>query len=427
MLPTPAYARRNGIVSQGCTGCHSGGKSPAVTLTLDPAVFEPGAIVTATVSIQALNGSVGGMYLSASTGQFSLLSGQLTSLQSDTEVTHSAPKAATGGNVVFQTRWLAPSNPGGVLFEVWALSANGNNAPSGDGGGSVSLNVPFGCPGTAYYVDLDGDGYAGTDATVFLSCAKQAGFSATRGDCNDNDRNVYPNAPERCNRLDDNCNGQVDEGLDASSITLYADLDGDGYGTAKGATMSSQGCLALPGYAPVAGDCNDHDPAIHPNQPDICNLVDDDCNGQIDDKSRPTCGVGACQARSPSCNPTDCVARPPLAEVCNAADDDCDGLIDNGEALCPLGSTCRSGICVAADSASAGASGGSPSSSLSGTSAGGATSSLQSGSNSESVGCAIVRVAPGSRPRAFPALAMVLASASLLRPRRRANWLELRS
>jgi alpha-tubulin suppressor-like RCC1 family protein len=416
LLSSSARAHSKGIVAQGCTGCHSGGKSPLVGLSLDPPVFDPGSSVTATITVQAINGSVGGMYISASTGKFSLISGQSTSLVSDTEVTQSTPKAATGGNVVFQTHWLAPSSPGGVIFDVWALSANGNGSASGDGGGSVSLNAPFGCPGTPYYIDLDGDGYAGTEPTVFVSCAPQAGFSAKRGDCNDDDRNIYPAAPERCNQLDDNCNGTVDEGLQTGAIVLWPDSDGDGYGTSKGTTKVGQGCVAVPGYAVVAGDCNDRDASVHPNAPDICNLVDDDCNGQVDDTSRPVCGVGACQARSPSCNAQDCVPRPPIAEVCNAADDDCDGVVDNGDTHCQAGATCRSGICVVGEVSGVSALAG-------GASFGGASAEDASFGGVSSRGESAGSVASGSSDSAAPSAGCALAGRPGSKSAERKLWL----
>jgi Putative metal-binding motif len=345
-----AHARRNGLASSGCQGCHTGGAVPTVTLTTDPAVLLPGATATATITIQAKNGPVAGMYIRASAGIFSLISGQPTTLQSDTEVTHSAPKMASGASVVFQTHWTAPSQPGGVLFEVWALSANNDGRPSGDGEGSTSLSLPFGCPGTPYYVDFDGDGFGDPDdPTVLLSCSQPLGFASVRGDCNDNDRGIYPGAPERCNRLDDNCNGMIDEGLNTGSVTLHTDADGDGYGGPSGPTVVVQGCALMPGFAPGSTDCNDRDATIHPGATDVCNLVDDNCDGRVDETSRPTCGTGACLTRSPTCNPADCVPRAAIAEVCNAADDDCDGAIDNGDGLCANGQSCRHGLCIASD------------------------------------------------------------------------------
>ena len=52
--------------------------------------------------------------------------------------------------------------------------------------------------------------------------------SSSAADCDDANAAVYPGAPEICNGIDDNCDGNLDEGLETS--TYYADADGDGFG-----------------------------------------------------------------------------------------------------------------------------------------------------------------------------------------------------
>jgi putative metal-binding protein len=69
--------------------------------------------------------------------------------------------------------------------------------------------------------------------------------------------------------------------------TYYQDVDGDGYGNPA---VSVPPCSTIPpGYVPLAGDCNDGDPAVHPGATEQRNGLDDDCNGQIDDALRITC------------------------------------------------------------------------------------------------------------------------------------------
>lgn len=372
-LSSGADARRGGIAVNGCEGCHTGGASPTVKLSTDPDVILPGASVTTSVAIQAVNGSTAGLYLSTNVGKFSLVSGQSTTLISDTAVSHSAPKSATGGEVVFRVQWTAPSQPGGVVFEAWALSANGDGNARGDGEGSGQLSAAFGCPGTPYYIDFDGDGFGEIGGPVFMSCIQAPGYADVASDCNDGDARVFPGAPERCNKRDDSCDGRADEDLATGTITLYRDVDGDGYGTAQGMTMSVQGCVELAGYSPVIGDCNDANRAVHPGAADICNLLDDNCDGMIDENSRPTCGEGGCRRVSPTCDPADCVPKRAIAEVCNAADEDCDGVVDNGENLCPAGRTCRTGFCFASDNGTQGGAGGSAPSANGGVQAGAAS------------------------------------------------------
>lgn len=90
---------------------------------------------------------------------------------------------------------------------------------SGDGS-TTQCNATAGTP-TTFYRDQDGDNY-GNSSDVVLQCSAPPGYSLTGGDCDDSSSLVYPGAPEVCDQVDDNCNGQIDE--DA----LGVDSDGDG-------------------------------------------------------------------------------------------------------------------------------------------------------------------------------------------------------
>ncbi|MBM4381246.1 MAG: putative metal-binding motif-containing protein, partial [Deltaproteobacteria bacterium] len=97
-------------------------------------------------------------------------------------------------------------------------------------------------------------------------------------DCADADPAIHPGAPEVCNGADDNCNGQMDEGLEERPY--YRDQDGDGYGSVQ----VGAGCaLAAEGYSLQAGDCDDLNSARSPAAAEACNAVDDDCDGTVDD------------------------------------------------------------------------------------------------------------------------------------------------
>ncbi len=104
-------------------------------------------------------------------------------------------------------------------------------------------------------VDADGDGVV----------AEIAGGR----DCDDADPGVYPGAEETCDGVDQDCDGEVDEGLLRSAWT---DADGDGYG----AEGSEQVGCEVEG-ARRGGDCDDADPDRNPGRDERCNGVDDDC------------------------------------------------------------------------------------------------------------------------------------------------------
>jgi hypothetical protein len=105
----------------------------------------------------------------------------------------------------------------------------------------------------------------------------QPGFSAASGDCDDSNAQVNPDAAEACNGIDDNCNGQTDEGV---LSTFYANVDGDAYGNPD---VSTQACTAPSGYIAVPGDCNDSYADAYPGAIEACDGRDNDCDDQVDE------------------------------------------------------------------------------------------------------------------------------------------------
>ena len=345
-----AWARQNGLTTSGCGACHTGGRAPTVTLTMDPMNPEPGTRALVRVRISAPNGGGGGFYLHAfNKGTFTVLPGQGARAATDADVVHASPKPAVDGTTTFEIGWTPPMMTGTADLEVYAVSGNGNGAISGDGTEKARLTTTVGCAGIDVFVDTDNDGFGSDALPKTRVCQMQMGYSLKGGDCNDYLSRSYPGAPELCNEVDDDCDGMINEGLE--SATLYRDADGDGYGD-FGGTDTRTGCSGS-GYSPSRDDCNDSDRTVNPGAKEVCNTRDDNCNGRVDEGAKLTCGVGWCRQTAASCDSQTCEPSKPRAEECNLFDDDCDGVVDNG-ASCPGGGkVCYQGRCLASDDAKA--------------------------------------------------------------------------
>ncbi len=200
--------------------------------------------------------------------------------------------------------------------------------------------------GKSFYPDVDGDKHGADDVAGKLACAAGPDMSATADDCDDTAPLVYTGATEQCNKVDDNCNGQIDDNV--KSVDWYPDGDGDGYG---GGSPTNTCAVPGVGFALAKGDCNEVDPSINPGAVETCDGVDQNCNKQVDDNAAdadtwytdadgddygdPDVPVVACkQPASAVVDGTDCDdefpdVHPDANEVCNGVDDDCNGKIDD--------------------------------------------------------------------------------------------------
>ncbi|MBI5787672.1 MAG: right-handed parallel beta-helix repeat-containing protein [Candidatus Schekmanbacteria bacterium] len=135
------------------------------------------------------------------------------------------------------------------------------------------------------YRDMDNDGYS--DGTTSIFCNPALGYFrkedliAVSGDCNDTDLNIHPGVLEICDWIDNNCDGNLDEGLPA--YTLYRDADGDGYGNPD---EPRQGCIPNSEYIIDNTDCNDNDLSVYPGSAEICDQIDNNCNLLKDENCR---------------------------------------------------------------------------------------------------------------------------------------------
>ena len=132
---------------------------------------------------------------------------------------------------------------------------------------------------SAWYEDSDGDDY-GNIGTLTI-CDPPFGYVADYQDCDDTNSTINPAASEVCDAADNDCNGLVDDEATNAS-TYYLDYDGDGYGS-DGFSMVS--CDQPTSYVSNNDDCDDTNADIFTAQTEICDGLDNDCNGIVDDPS----------------------------------------------------------------------------------------------------------------------------------------------
>lgn len=200
--------------------------------------------------------------------------------------------------------------------------------------------------GTVAFADEDGDGYARDDARDVTFCdTVPSGYTTEIGDCDDSERSVAPDALETCNGTDDDCDGEVDE--DAIDTAAFSpDVDGDGHGAAAGWVRS---CERPEGWVDGFDDCDDARFEVNPDADEVCDTVDNDCDGAVDNDAvdavtvyadtdgdthgDPATASTAC-AFSGSLDDTDCddadaTTYAGAPELCDEVDNDCDGVPDD--------------------------------------------------------------------------------------------------
>ena len=186
-----------------------------------------------------------------------------------------------------------------------------------------------------------------------LGCGAPAGFKfvtyedadgdgvSAEVDCDDENAAINLDAVEMCDSVDNNCDGIID--TDAADMeTWYADTDGDGYG--YGAPILA--CDAPADALADDSDCDDENPAVNPAAVEVCDTLDNNCDGVIDTDATDmatwygdTDGDGygdataytvACDAPANTiadatdCDDTDGTVFPGAVEPCGGSDLDCD-------------------------------------------------------------------------------------------------------
>lgn len=203
---------------------------------------------------------------------------------------------------------------------------------------------------SVYYVDTDGDGY-GKNGQFKCLCAPEGEFTSDKGgDCKDGDADVHPFAVEICNQLDDDCDGVADQDGTPGCIVLFKDADEDGFGVDGDSKCFCQ--PQVPYTASMGGDCDDESKKALPGGIEVCDNLDNDCNGQTDeawgttdcqnywvDKDKDTFGAGEPEClcvpsathvatNGADCNDNDPTAYPGAQETCAPADENCNGQVN---------------------------------------------------------------------------------------------------
>ena len=203
-----------------------------------------------------------------------------------------------------------------------------------------------------WYADDDGDGWGDEDHPR-VACDGLSTEAEVAGDCDDHEASVSPDADELCDEIDNDCDGDTDEDDASDAVTWYADTDADGYGDPDSTTSA---CTMPSGYLSDSTDCDDSDAAINPAADELCDGVDNDCDGDTDESDAvdttnwyldgDSDGYGRSDAFTPACtmpsgysatgddcDDYDAAVNPGATEVCDLADNDCDGTADGASAV----------------------------------------------------------------------------------------------
>ena len=185
---------------------------------------------------------------------------------------------------------------------------------------------------TTYYADVDGDGY-GDPTDSEAHCGPEGIYNETDTlDCDDGDSAIYSGAPEVCDLVDSDCDGSLLDGGES-------DLDGDGDPDCADTDVDGDGFLAT-------SDCDDFDDDIYPGAPELCDMIDSDCDGSIFDDTTDDDGGGVPDCLQDDdddgytadidCDDTDPLSSPGVVgddDSPEGVDNDCDGFIDEDAVL----------------------------------------------------------------------------------------------
>lgn len=215
---------------------------------------------------------------------------------------------------------------------------------------------------TLVWADGDGDGEGDPGNSQTLYCeVPPAGWVTNSSDCDDTDAQISSHAEEITNGQDDNCNGEVDEGVAITSPTPEPSSNTPaGSSTAEETERVTDSELTPSdptdppvsppseddndedGWSEVEGDCDDVRSDIYPGATERCDGVDNDCDTDIDEgfdqdgRGGADCtdfdGDGYSEQEF-DCDDTDASVYPGADEKEDGRDNNCDGEVDEGGRL----------------------------------------------------------------------------------------------
>ncbi|MFA5888048.1 MAG: MopE-related protein, partial [Candidatus Nanoarchaeia archaeon] len=202
------------------------------------------------------------------------------------------------------------------------------NKKSGDGCSSACLTE------TAYYRDKDKDGYGNT-AQQKIAVNAPSGYVLLKDDCNDNNAAINPGMAEECNNIDENCNGLVDENLTRADGNIFG-LCSENIETCSEGIWADSAVNYIPINETCDGFDNDCDDEINENN--VCPLNSYYCDNDNDSHNgiipAGECDVYNCvpaecsTGEGDDCNDENSGVYPSVEEICNNIDDNCDGQTD---------------------------------------------------------------------------------------------------
>jgi len=296
-----------------------------------------------------------------------------------------APKPPASGDISGSITVCGAVKPGIAYLDGHSYYAKTNS-------GSFILHA---VPSGTYSLVVEVAGYAPvvfpvtlaakqlTVPTMFCPDADGDGYDAS-SDCNDANPAINPGAVEACDGIDDNCDGQVDEGC--PSCTVGGPCGEDVGACTKGSYDANCQCIGMVGPTSEICDGIDNDcdgttdegiaTSSCPNQAGVCggsttlcqggqlldcgsvyamnpdyeavetrcDGLDNDCDGQVDE----SCAVdmdGDGYSPPADCDDFNATVYPGrVPDDCDSLDNDCDGMLDEN-AVCPGGMACISGHC----------------------------------------------------------------------------------